>query len=108
VITPYQSQVALLAALLRPAHGGALEIGSVDGMQGREKDAVVLSLVRSNVKREVGFLKERRRLNVAMTRAKRSLCVVGDSETVRHGSTYLRRWMAWLEKHADVRYAGED
>jgi DNA polymerase alpha-associated DNA helicase A len=108
VLSPYQAQVALLAALLRPAHGPALEIGSVDGMQGREADAVVLSLVRSSAARGVGFLRERRRLNVAMTRARRSLCVVGDSETVRHGSAYLARWMRWLEKHADVRYAGMD
>jgi DNA polymerase alpha-associated DNA helicase A len=92
-------------------------------MQGREKDAVIISLVRSNDKvcpcmytsimmisrisqREVGFLKEKRRLNVAMTRARRSLCVVGDSETIKHGSPYLKRWMAWLETNADVRYAG--
>jgi hypothetical protein len=60
----------------------------------------------ASLQREVGFLKEKRRLNVAMTRAKRSLCVVGDSETVRHGSSYLKRWMAWLEANADVRFAG--
>lgn len=111
-------------------------------MQGREKDAVVISLVRSNeqvrllalsmqttltarhAQREVGFLKEKRRLNgmydfsacllhtnflqVAMTRAKRSLCVVGDSETLRHGTPFLKKWMAWLEAHADVRYAGPE
>lgn len=108
VITPYQAQVTLLAGLLRPQYGAELEIGSVDGMQGREKDAVVISLVRSNDKREVGFLKEKRRLNVAMTRAKRSLCIVGDSETVKHGSAFLKRWMTWLESNADVRYAGPE
>ncbi|KAF7982810.1 hypothetical protein HWV62_25741 [Athelia sp. TMB] len=108
VITPYQAQVTLLAGLLRPLHGPALEIGTVDGMQGREKDAVVISLVRSNDKREVGFLREKRRLNVAMTRAKRSLCVVGDSSTVQHGGAFLAKWLAWLEAHADVRYAGEE
>lgn len=71
--------MTLLASLLRPLYGQALEIGTVDGMQGREKDAIVISLVRSNdnvsrsldspiknligFQREVGFLKEKRRLN---------------------------------------------
>ncbi|KDQ32825.1 hypothetical protein PLEOSDRAFT_1032118 [Pleurotus ostreatus PC15] len=108
VITPYQAQVTLLSTLLRPVHGQSLEIGTVDGMQGREKEAVVISLVRSNVKREVGFLKEKRRLNVAMTRAKRSLCVVGDSSTICHGGAFLKKWLAWLEANADVRYGGLD
>jgi len=45
---------------------------------------------------------------VAMTRAKRSLCVVGDSETLKHGSAFLKKWMAWLEANSDVRYAGLD
>jgi hypothetical protein len=48
ILTPYQAQVTLLNSLLRPKHGQALEIGTVDGMQGREKEAVVISLVRSN------------------------------------------------------------
>ncbi|KIO11179.1 hypothetical protein M404DRAFT_128024 [Pisolithus tinctorius Marx 270] len=105
IITPYQAQVTLLTSLLRPIYGPGLEIGTVDGMQGREKDAVIISLVRSNEKREVGFLKEKRRLNVAMTRAKRHLCVVGDSSTVQHGGGYLQKWLAWLEANADVRFA---
>ncbi|KAG6380181.1 putative DNA polymerase alpha-associated DNA helicase A [Boletus reticuloceps] len=128
IITPYQAQVTLLSSLLRPEYGPELEIGTVDGMQGREKDAVIISLVRSNDKREVGFLKEKRRMNgtpshllqytfcrawviinplfpVAMTRAKRHLCVVGDSSTVRHGGAYLNKWLAWLERHADIQFA---
>ncbi|KAM5531065.1 hypothetical protein V8D89_015285 [Ganoderma adspersum] len=106
VITPYQAQVTLLTSLLRPIYGPELEIGTVDGMQGREKEAVIISLVRSNEKREVGFLKDKRRLNVAMTRARRHLCVIGDSSTVQHGSPFLKKWMAWLEANADVRFAG--
>ncbi|KAF9804446.1 hypothetical protein IEO21_09395 [Rhodonia placenta] len=106
IITPYQAQVSLLTTLLRPVYGPDLEIGTVDGMQGREKEAIVISLVRSNETREVGFLKDKRRLNVAMTRARRHLCIVGDSSTLQHGGRFLKQWMGWLEGHADVRYAG--
>ncbi|KAF8506254.1 AAA domain-containing protein [Gautieria morchelliformis] len=105
IITPYQAQSQILSTML-PEPG--LEIGTADGMQGRENEAVVLSLVRSNPQGEVGFLKERRRLNVAMTRAKRHLCVVGDSSTIRRGGgKYLKSWMNWLEREADVRFAGD-
>ena len=103
VITPYHAQRALLAGLVRARHPG-VELGSVDGFQGREKEAVVLSLVRSNAHKEVGFLAERRRLNVAMTRPRRHLCVIGDAEHVAQGSPFLKRWMAHLEAEADLRY----
>ncbi|PLB43323.1 DNA polymerase alpha-associated DNA helicase A [Aspergillus steynii IBT 23096] len=108
VITPYNGQLAILSQMLREKYPG-LELGSVDGFQGREKEAVVVSLVRSNEEHEVGFLGERRRLNVAMTRPKRHLCICGDSETISKGSGFLKRWMAFLEEHADLRYpdAGE-
>ena len=108
VITPYNGQLALLSLALREKYPG-IELGSVDGFQGREKEAVVLSLVRSNSQNEVGFLGERRRLNgmkhyvialpigfsrnwimktdgwillVAMTRPRRHLCIIGNSETI--------------------------
>lgn len=58
-----------------------LEIRTVDGFQGGEKEAIILSLVRSNQAKEVGFLAEKRRINVAVTRAKRHLVIVCDSET---------------------------
>ncbi|KAI9724705.1 MAG: hypothetical protein M1828_003574 [Chrysothrix sp. TS-e1954] len=103
VITPYNAQLSLLSSLLKERHPG-IELGSVDGFQGREKEAVVLSLVRSNTTGEVGFLGERRRLNVAMTRPRRQLCVVGDSETVGKGGGFLKGWMAFLEEQADLRY----
>ncbi|KAF7169725.1 hypothetical protein CNMCM6106_004535 [Aspergillus hiratsukae] len=61
-ITPYNGQLALLSSMLREKYPG-LELGSVDGFQGREKEAVVVSLVRSNSEHEVGFLAEKRRLN---------------------------------------------
>ncbi|KAB8748974.1 hypothetical protein FH972_026525 [Carpinus fangiana] len=103
VITPYNAQLALLAGLLG-ARFPAVELGSVDGFQGREKEAVVVSLVRSNGAGEVGFLGERRRLNVAMTRARRQLCVVGDGETVGKGGGFLRAWVGFLEEEGEVRY----
>ncbi|PHH73668.1 hypothetical protein CDD82_5327 [Ophiocordyceps australis] len=102
VVTPYNAQLALLAPLKEQFPG--IELGSVDGFQGREKEAVIVSLVRSNAEGEVGFLGEKRRLNVAMTRPKRSLTVIGDSETVGRGSTFLKRWMEFLEDQADLRY----
>lgn len=103
VVTPYNAQLAILQAVLREQYPG-LELGSVDGFQGREKEAIIVSLVRSNDQKEVGFLGEKRRLNVAMTRPKRHLCIIGDSETVGHGSSFLKSWMKHLEEHADLRY----
>jgi superfamily I DNA and/or RNA helicase len=79
VIAPYAAQVRLLREGL-PIPG--LEIDSVDGFQGREKEAVVISLVRSNPENEIGFLGDVRRMNVALTRARRKLVVIGDSATL--------------------------
>ena len=82
VITPYAGQVAQLSGVLSEAVLQGLEIDSVDGFQGREKDVIVVSLVRSNPLMEIGFVGDVRRLNVAVTRAKRKLVVVGDSATL--------------------------
>lgn len=104
VVTPYNAQVQLLRQRLSTANG--LEIGSVDGLQGREKEAVVLSLVRSNEQGEVGFLAEIRRLNVALTRARRHLTVIGDSATLaRHPD--LRSLVEHMQQHAHYRSAFE-
>jgi ATP-dependent exoDNAse (exonuclease V) beta subunit len=73
-------------------------------MQGREKDVIILSLVRSNQKREVGFLSDYRRMNVAVTRAKRQLIVVGDSDTVS-SDPHLRTLVDYLFEHCEVRTA---
>lgn len=59
-----------------------VEIGSIDGFQGREKEVVIISLVRSNQENEIGFLRDTRRMNVALTRARRKLIVIGDSATI--------------------------
>ena len=79
VISPYSAQVRLL---LSKSPDPAVEIDSVDGFQGREKEMVIVSLVRSNMQGELGFLADTRRMNVAMTRAKKKLIVIGDSATL--------------------------
>ncbi|KAI9493302.1 P-loop containing nucleoside triphosphate hydrolase protein [Zychaea mexicana] len=112
VITPYAFQVTHLIRAIREKWP-AIEIGTVDGFQGREKEAIILSLVRSNDEGVVGFLAEKRRLNVAMTRPKRHLCVVCDSETLsgtkakasRLDGGFLRRWMEWLGDESDLRFS---
>jgi len=71
LLTPYVAQARLLKQL--SGHEAGIEIGSIDGYQGREKEAIILSLVRSNEKGEVGFLSDTRRMNVGMTRARRLL-----------------------------------
>ncbi|MFL5338833.1 MAG: AAA domain-containing protein [Gemmataceae bacterium] len=87
VISPYAGQVRLLKQRL-PEPG--LEIDSIDGFQGREKEAVVLSLVRSNREGDIGFLADVRRMNVALTRARRKLLVVGDCATLANDAFYAR------------------
>jgi ATP-dependent RNA/DNA helicase IGHMBP2 len=87
VITPYAAQVRLLRKQLSIP---GLEIDSVDGFQGREKEAVVISLVRSNMEGDVGFLADVRRMNVALTRARRKLLVIGDSATLGAHPFYQR------------------
>jgi superfamily I DNA and/or RNA helicase len=79
VIAPYAAQVRLLRGRLDLP---GLEIDTVDGFQGREKEAVLLTMVRSNDRGEIGFLADTRRTNVAITRARRKLIVVGDSATL--------------------------
>jgi superfamily I DNA and/or RNA helicase len=74
----------------------AIEIDSVDGFQGREKEAVIVSLVRSNREGEVGFLADTRRMNVALTRARRKLIVIGDSATITNHPFY-EKMVKYLE-----------
>ena len=87
VITPYNGQARLLRELLAV---DGVAVDSVDGFQGQEKEAVVLSLVRSNPEGEIGFLADTRRTNVALTRARRKLVVIGDTATVSHHDFYKR------------------
>lgn len=86
VITPYSAQARRLREVIADA---AVEVDTVDGFQGREKEAVVISLVRSNREGTLGFLADTRRMNVALTRARRKLIVFGDSATLGHHEFYL-------------------
>ncbi|MCU0702773.1 MAG: AAA domain-containing protein [Fimbriiglobus sp.] len=88
VITPYRAQVRKLRERL--ADVPMVEVDSVDGFQGREKEAIAISLVRSNPEGRIGFLADARRTNVALTRARRAVVMVGDSATLSHDSFYLR------------------
>ena len=101
VITPYNLQMELIRAKLHPKYP-QVEVKSVDGFQGREKEAVVISMVRSNSRGEVGFLADRRRINVAITRARRHLCVVCDSQTCKNDA-FLKSFLDYCEKNGDVR-----
>jgi hypothetical protein len=84
VIAPYKAQVDLIRNALTHYEQGETrcEVSTVDGFQGREKEVIILSLTRSNPVKEIGFLSDVRRLNVAITRPKRLLIIVGDSDTV--------------------------
>ena len=82
IIAAYSAQARRLRELLRVERAAGLEIGTVDGFQGREKEAVIVDLVRSNEHGELGFLANTRRMNVALTRARRFLLVVADSATL--------------------------
>jgi predicted DNA helicase len=102
IISPYAAQVRHLKQLL----GDDLkevEVGTVDGFQGREKEVVLVSMVRSNPEGEVGFLADQRRLNVALTRSKRPLWVIADSETLSHDKFMKKMVDYWME-HAEIRY----
>ncbi|PQJ34765.1 AAA family ATPase [Salinibacter sp. 10B] len=85
VISPYDDQVDRIEQRLDIDE---LEVDTVDGFQGREKEVVIVSLVRSNERGAIGFLDEPRRFNVALTRAKRKAIVVGDSTTVTHADVF--------------------
>lgn len=88
VITPYAAQVQLLRAARPEGLGAELEISTVDGFQGREKEAVVFSAVRAGA--ELGFVADTRRANVAVTRARRHFALVCDPDTLRRDPLLAR------------------
>ena len=95
IITPYRAQVDYLhhlaesSPLLEPLHK-LVTINTVDAFQGQERDVIAISFVRSNAKGEVGFLSDIRRTNVAMTRAKKKLIMIGDSATLGSNPFYTQ------------------
>ncbi len=97
VISPYAAQVRLLREQLgKTADAETVEVDTVDGFQGREQEAVIISLVRSNNTGEIGFLGDTRRMNVALTRARRKLIVIGDSATIG-GHPFYGRLLEYFE-----------
>lgn len=110
IIAPYSAQVSLLrervAASLGNAVSEQLEIDSVDAFQGREKEAILVSLTRSGTAGQIGFLADLRRINVALTRARRHLLVIGDSATLATHPFY-ERLFAYAQERAVYQSAWE-
>ncbi|GBG66020.1 hypothetical protein CBR_g55000 [Chara braunii] len=110
-VTACNATEAVLVGLLKEMRANrkqiaAVEISTVDGFQGREKEAIVISMVRSNPEGEVGFLSDERRMNVAVTRARRHCAVVCDSDTVGKNA-FLKRMVSYFEQHGEYLSAME-
>ncbi len=104
VITPYRAQALWLREQLLDLT--ELEVDTVDAFQGREKDVIIVSLVRSNAEQQLGFLEDLRRLNVAITRPRRHLFVVGDSATLS-SHPFFARWIEFTQSVSGYRSAWE-
>jgi ATP-dependent RNA/DNA helicase IGHMBP2 len=103
IITPYSAQVEYIAGLAEASEEiinlkHLVTINTVDAFQGQERDVIAISLVRSNDKGEVGFLGDIRRTNVALTRARKKLLVVGDSATLGSHKFYTE-WIDYIQKN---------
>ncbi|HYK55053.1 MAG TPA: ATP-binding protein, partial [Flavisolibacter sp.] len=103
VISPYRHQVellkeAVLASPLLQEAGAAITVNTIDSFQGQERDAVYISMTRSNADSVIGFLSEIRRMNVAMTRARKKLVVIGDSATLSQAAFYAD-FIAYAQEH---------
>ena len=108
VITPYSAQVGVLRDLRAADESLAkVEMSTVDGFQGREKEAIIISAVRSNAEGDVGFLGDARRMNVAVTRARRHCCLVCDTETIGRKDAFLARLVAHFEANGEYISAAE-
>jgi len=104
VVTPYAAQAKLIRRMTRRMTNNSgppyVEVSSVDGFQGREKEAVVFSAVRSNDYGAIGFTSDWRRINVSFTRARRALIVIGNDFTLRRGDPDTwGPWLAWADAH---------
>lgn len=108
IITPYQGQVRLLRKMVKhdnywKPYRSLISIHTVDGFQGQERDIIVISMVRSNENGKIGFLRDLRRMNVAITRARMKLILIGDKQTLCHHPFY-RRLNEYVQKIADFEY----
>jgi predicted DNA helicase len=101
-ISPYAGQVTAARELLPKE----MRISTIDSFQGQEKEIILLSLVRSNDESEIGFLKDYRRMNVAITRAKEQLYVIGDSATIG-GDPFYNAFLTYVEQHGLYRSVWE-
>ena len=101
-ISPYSGQVAAAKEILSKQ----VRISTIDSFQGQEKETVILSLVRSNDDGDIGFLKDYRRMNVAITRAREQLFVIGDSATIGADSFY-NAFLTYIEKNGTYRTVWE-
>ncbi|MFM1771709.1 MAG: hypothetical protein RLZZ71_851 [Bacteroidota bacterium] len=93
LISPYRAQIELLERVFKEEE---VTINTVDSFQGQEADVVIISLVRSNDENEIGFLKDYRRMNVALTRARKKLIVIGDSATIG-GDLFYQEMIQFFE-----------
>ncbi|KAL6912269.1 hypothetical protein ACP4OV_001074 [Aristida adscensionis] len=104
VQSPYIAQVQLLREKLEEYSGlSAVEVSTIDSFQGREADAVIISMVRSNPLGAVGFLGDSRCINVAITRARKHVTVVCDTSTICH-STFLARLLRHIRRYGQVKH----
>jgi superfamily I DNA and/or RNA helicase len=101
-ISPYSGQVAAAKEIF----GKQIRISTIDSFQGQEKENIILSLVRSNDDGDIGFLKDYRRMNVAITRAKEKLFVIGDSATIGADSFY-NSFLTYIEQFGSYRTVWE-
>ena len=97
IISPYRAQVQLLRRLIMKKeffkpYRRQISVNTVDGFQGQERDVIVISLVRSNDEGQIGFLRDLRRMNVAMTRARMKLIIIGNRDTMTRHPFYRRLW----------------
>lgn len=101
-ISPYSGQVAAAKDVLPKQ----MRISTIDSFQGQEKEIIILSLVRSNDEGDIGFLKDYRRMNVAITRAKEQLFVIGDSATIG-ADPFYNAFLTYIEKNGNYRTVWE-
>jgi ATP-dependent RNA/DNA helicase IGHMBP2 len=109
IISPYREQVVFMEKEIEEDpffNAFDITVSTIDGFQGQERDVIYISLVRSNEKKEIGFLSDYRRMNVAMTRAKMKLIIVGDSATIGDNKFY-KTFLDYADSAGSYRSAWE-